>query len=104
MKHAHLYLQVTEDALVERVVGRRLDPVTGKIYHLKYSPPETEEITARLTRRFDDTEEKVCSKLVYKSFWVIWLSYCFSLVVSLSCFLSLISLGFVFVSWIFRSP
>jgi adenylate kinase len=41
------------------VVGRRLDPVTGKIYHLKYSPPENEEIASRLTQRFDDTEEKV---------------------------------------------
>lgn len=41
------------------MVGRRLDPVTGKIYHLTYSPPETEEIAARLTQRFDDTEEKV---------------------------------------------
>ncbi|KAL0326334.1 UNVERIFIED_CONTAM: Adenylate kinase, chloroplastic [Sesamum radiatum] len=49
---------VPEEILVERVVGRRLDPVTGKIYHLKYSPPETEEIAARLTQRFDDTEEK----------------------------------------------
>nr|KYP68787.1 hypothetical protein KK1_022428 [Cajanus cajan] len=53
-----LLLEVSEDVLVERVVGRRLDPVTGKIYHLKYSPPETEEIAARLTQRFDDTEEK----------------------------------------------
>lgn len=53
------HLQVPEEILVERVVGRRLDPVTGKIYHLTYSPPETEEIAARLTQRFDDTEEKV---------------------------------------------
>lgn len=52
-------LQVPEEILVERVVGRRLDPVTGKIYHLKYSPPETQEIAERLTQRFDDTEEKV---------------------------------------------
>ncbi|KAG6751045.1 hypothetical protein POTOM_045562 [Populus tomentosa] len=57
-------LQVNEEILVERVVGRRLDPVTGKIYHLKYSPPETEEIAARLTQRFDDTEEKACSELI----------------------------------------
>jgi len=56
--HFLLIFQVSEDLLVERVVGRRLDPVTGKIYHLKYSPPETEEIAARLTQRFDDTEEK----------------------------------------------
>ncbi|KAG5013847.1 Adenylate kinase 2, chloroplastic [Glycine max] len=56
--HIFLLLEVSEDVLVERVVGRRLDPVTGKIYHLKYSPPETQEIAARLTQRFDDTEEK----------------------------------------------
>ncbi|MFZ8461071.1 nucleoside monophosphate kinase, partial [Staphylococcus aureus] len=56
-------LEVPEEILVERVVGRRLDPVSGKIYHLKYAPPETEEIAARLTQRFDDTEEKVKLRL-----------------------------------------
>ncbi|KAJ6297265.1 hypothetical protein OIU78_022906 [Salix suchowensis] len=54
-----ILLEVNEEILVERVVGRRLDPATGKIYHLNYSPPETEEIAARLTQRFDDTEDKV---------------------------------------------
>lgn len=58
-----ILLEVDEDTLVERVVGRRLDPVTGKIYHLKYSPPENEEIASRLTQRFDDTEEKVKLRL-----------------------------------------
>ncbi|KAF8107292.1 hypothetical protein N665_0124s0083 [Sinapis alba] len=58
-----ILLEVPEDILIERVVGRRLDPVTGKIYHLKYSPPETEEIAARLTQRFDDTEEKAKLRL-----------------------------------------
>ncbi|KAG8378431.1 hypothetical protein BUALT_Bualt08G0136600 [Buddleja alternifolia] len=60
-----ILLEVPEELLVERVVGRRLDPVTGKIYHLKYSPPETEEIAARLTQRFDDTEEKACFNLLF---------------------------------------
>ncbi|URE43213.1 Adenylate kinase, active site lid [Musa troglodytarum] len=54
---------VSEEKLVERVVGRRLDPVTGKIYHLKCSPPENEEVAARLIQRFDDTEEKVNMRL-----------------------------------------
>ncbi|XP_059631978.1 adenylate kinase, chloroplastic [Cornus florida] len=58
-----ILLEVPEEILVERVVGRRLDPVTGRIYHIKYSPPETEEIAARLTQRFDDTEEKVKLRL-----------------------------------------
>ncbi|KAL2503464.1 Adenylate kinase 2 [Abeliophyllum distichum] len=59
-----ILLEVPEEILVDRVVGRRLDPVTGKIYHLKYSPPETQEIAARLTQRFDDTEEKVKLRLL----------------------------------------
>jgi adenylate kinase len=58
-----ILLDVPDELLVERVVGRRSDPVTGKIYHLKYSPPENEEIAARLTQRFDDTEEKVKLRL-----------------------------------------
>lgn len=58
-----ILLEVPEDILVERVVGRRLDPLTGKIYHLEYSPPETQEIAARLTQRFDDTEDKVKLRL-----------------------------------------
>jgi len=58
-----LLLEVPESILVERVVGRRLDPETGKIYHLKYAPPESEEVEARLIQRSDDTEEKVVPRL-----------------------------------------
>ena len=42
---------------------RRTDPETGKIYHMTFSPPESEEIAARLTQRADDTEEKVKVRL-----------------------------------------
>ena len=52
-----------DDVLVERVVGRRTDPETGKIYHMTFSPPEDEEILARLEQRSDDTEEKVKVRL-----------------------------------------
>jgi hypothetical protein len=31
----------------------------GKIYHMKFSPPEDEVVAARLQQRADDTEEKV---------------------------------------------
>ena len=48
---------------MERVVGRRTDPETGKIYHMKFSPPDDEEILARLEQRSDDTEEKVKVRL-----------------------------------------
>lgn len=57
-----LNLEVPDDVLVERVVGRRMDPETGKIYHLKFNPPP-EEIVGRLTQRSDDTEEKARNRL-----------------------------------------
>ena len=58
-----IHLDVPDEILVERVVGRRSDPETGKIYHMKYSPPESDEIQARLVQRSDDTEEKVAVRI-----------------------------------------
>ena len=58
-----IFLNVPDEALIERVVGRRTDPETGKIYHMTFSPPEDEEILARLEQRSDDTEEKVKVRL-----------------------------------------
>ena len=58
-----IFLNVPDEVLVERVVGRRTDPVTGKIYHMTFSPPESDEISARLEQRSDDTEEKVKVRL-----------------------------------------
>ena len=46
-----LMLDVPEEVLVERVTGRRTDPVTGKIYHMTFKPPETPEIAARVVQR-----------------------------------------------------
>ncbi|XP_051148358.1 adenylate kinase 5, chloroplastic isoform X2 [Andrographis paniculata] len=62
-----IILDVPDDILVDRCVGRRLDPLTGKIYHIKNFPPENEEISGRLIIRPDDTEEKVKARLqIYK--------------------------------------
>lgn len=58
-----LFLNVPDEVLVERVVGRRTDPETGKIYHMTFSPPEDEAVLARLEQRSDDTEEKVKVRL-----------------------------------------
>nr|GMC65108.1 adenylate kinase 5, chloroplastic isoform X1 [Ipomoea batatas] len=63
----YLFIQVPDEILIDRCVGRRLDPLTGRIYHEKNFPPETEEIKARLVTRPDDTEEKVKARLqIYK--------------------------------------
>ncbi|XP_075652472.1 adenylate kinase 5, chloroplastic [Castanea sativa] len=63
----YIVLDVPDEILINRCIGRRLDPVTRKIYHIKNFPPATEEIKARLVIRPDDTEEKVKSRLeIYK--------------------------------------
>jgi adenylate kinase len=54
-----LLLDVPEEILVERVTGRRTDPATGKIYHMKFNPPENDEVASRLVQRSDDTAEKI---------------------------------------------
>lgn len=56
-------LDVPDEVLVERVTGRRLDPTTQAIYHLRFNPPPTPEIQARVIQRDDDTEEKAAVRL-----------------------------------------
>jgi len=50
-----LLIEVPDGLIVERIVGRRSDPQTGAIYHLKFNPPPP-EIAGRLVQRKDDTE------------------------------------------------
>ncbi|ADD03859.1 adenylate kinase [Natrialba magadii ATCC 43099] len=62
-----LYLDVSEEELVHRLTGRRMDPETGEIYHVEYNPPEDPEVEDRLEQREDDTEETVRERLrVYR--------------------------------------
>ncbi|AFZ71405.1 adenylate kinase [Natronobacterium gregoryi] len=58
-----LYLDVSEEELINRLTGRRLDPETDEIYHLEYNPPEDPEVEERLVQRDDDTEETVKERL-----------------------------------------
>lgn len=59
---AVLVIEVPDDLIVERIVGRRSDPETGTIYHLKFNPPPA-ELAARLVHRKDDTEEACRARL-----------------------------------------
>jgi adenylate kinase len=59
---AVLLLEVADDLIVERIVGRRNDPVTGIIYHLTFDPPPP-EVADRLVQRGDDTEDKCRERL-----------------------------------------
>lgn len=59
-----LLLNVPDQVLIERCVGRRSDPDTGKIYHLKFNPPPADEaIQKRLVHRSDDTEEAMVKRI-----------------------------------------
>ena len=51
-----------DNELVERVTGRRLDPDTNTIYHMRFKPPP-ESIVHRLVQRSDDTEDKLRNRL-----------------------------------------
>ncbi|HEX6273172.1 MAG TPA: adenylate kinase [Polyangiaceae bacterium] len=53
-------IDVPKDLLVERAVLRRTDKRTGRIYHLKYSPPPSD---AELEQRADDQEETVKKRI-----------------------------------------
>lgn len=59
---AVVLLEVDDDLIVERIVGRRSDPETGDIYHLTFDPPPA-AIADRLVHRKDDTEDAVRSRL-----------------------------------------
>ena len=59
---AVVLIEVPDSLLEERAVGRRSDPDTVAIYHLKYNPPPP-EVAARLVHRKDDTAEAVATRL-----------------------------------------
>jgi adenylate kinase len=63
-----LLIEVPDALIVERGVGRRNDPITGRIYHIKFDPPP-EEIAASLVHRKDDTEEAITKRLDYYHTW-----------------------------------
>ena len=57
-----IMIQVPDEDIIDRIVGRRMDPRTGDIYHVKFNPAPS-DITPRLVQRKDDTEETVRSRL-----------------------------------------
>ena len=59
---AVISIEVPDDAIVQRIVGRRMDPETGQIYHIEFNPPP-ENVAHRVVQRKDDNEETVRSRL-----------------------------------------
>jgi len=60
-------VDVSDDELVRRAVGRRIDPVTHTLYQLEGlgfpPPPDDQEVLERLTQRKDDSEDRVRLRL-----------------------------------------
>ena len=62
-----LEIDVPDEAIVERMSGRRSHQPSGRTYHIKFNPPETEgkdDVTGEpLIQRDDDKEETVKKRL-----------------------------------------
>jgi adenylate kinase len=56
-----------DEAIVARVVGRRICPSCGKVFHMEYKPPKEGRTCTRcghdVVQRIDDTEENIWSRL-----------------------------------------
>ncbi len=52
-----------DELIVDRIIGRRVHPASGRVYHIKFNPPKVEgkdDVTGEeLTTRKDDQEETV---------------------------------------------
>lgn len=55
-------IEVPDALIVERITGRRMDPETGDIYHVRFNPAP-DDVQPRLVQRKDDTEEAVTARL-----------------------------------------
>jgi len=66
---AVLYLQCSEDVILERITGRRVCFSCGKVYHVRTLPPVSPGVCdvcgSKLTQRSDDTEAVVKNRLVF---------------------------------------
>lgn len=60
---AVIHIDTPDYILLDRILQRRVDPVTGRTFHLTNQPPETAEIAARLIQRGDDTEDSLRTRL-----------------------------------------
>ena len=63
-----IVLNVDDDIIVERMAGRRVHLPSGRVYHIKFNPPENEgldDITnEKLVIRTDDQESTVRNRLL----------------------------------------
>lgn len=60
-------LEVADGEIIDRMSGRRIHPESGRVYHVKFNPPKTEnlddETGEALIQRDDDAEQTVRKRL-----------------------------------------
>jgi adenylate kinase len=69
---AAILLDIPDDAVVSRLTGRRVCPLCGAVYHIKYRPPKTPHVCdscgGAIVQRADDEETVIRGRLaVYHS-------------------------------------
>ncbi|MGB7624267.1 MAG: adenylate kinase [Terriglobia bacterium] len=57
-----LLIDLPDELIFERITGRRMDPVTGIIYHATFNPPPA-DVASRVVQRADDIDEAVSARL-----------------------------------------
>ena len=62
-----LEIDVPDEAIIERMSGRRVHPASGRTYHVRFNPPKVDgkdDVTGEpLVQRDDDKEETVLKRL-----------------------------------------
>ena len=71
-----ILLQVPDKDLVARVINRRMDPTTGKIYSLLVNPPPA-EIADSVIQREDDTEVAIVTRKCQRAIILLLYASCF---------------------------
>ncbi|MGH2905426.1 MAG: adenylate kinase [Solirubrobacterales bacterium] len=64
---AVMVIEVPDETLIERLSGRRVNPTTGRTYHVLYDPPKHEGVDdvdgTKLIQRDDDKPETIANRL-----------------------------------------
>ena len=73
-------IDVPDEDIVDRMVGRRVHPASGRTYHVQYNPPKVankDDVTGEdLIQRSDDNEETVKKRLaVYHELTEVLIGY-----------------------------
>ncbi len=60
-----ILFELSDEEIIKRLSGRRIDPETGKVYHIEFNPPPKD---VKVIQREDDREEVIKKRLeVYHS-------------------------------------